>query len=465
MNFEVIFSKESSAINIIKNFLLIERKKLNLTRICIAGENKGKKLLTWIINRYLKFRQGNRDPKANGLFVYVKNNCYIDFNSNFITYFLDQNCDILYGDSVVGYESGAWYEAKPKLSIELLKTTDYFGDVIVSRINFGTDFQFRKLALAGGLDAYVISNITKSLSNRQGQFSKIDQAPILCDSHENKLVLKTELNLPHTTFIPISVIIPTAFKIDGRFNLQNCIDNLIVAFRNHEIEIIVLCHEDDLNQFPILDLRLFSKLRIKKITYSYSFNFSKVVNTGIKEAENETIIIMNDDVLLDSGFDSRHLLSHLESDKKFGKIGAVGIKLLDLDFNIVHAGIEYNSGEPRHFLNGTPSNQLKHIHTVCREVSGITGAFLLTTKSILELTGNFNEDLPLDYNDVDLMLRFEKFDMKIIFCAKCTGFHNESMTRGESSLSTLTSELQKLVKLHGNLPERDPYLYTPAVRI
>jgi GT2 family glycosyltransferase len=238
-----------------------------------------------------------------------------------------------------------------------------------------------------------------------------------------------------------------------------------VAFRNHEIEIIVLCHEDDLNQFPILDLRLFSKLRIKKITYSYSFNFSKVVNTGIKEAENETIIIMNDDVLLDSGFDSRHLFSHLESDKKFGKIGAVGIKLLDLDFNIVHAGIEYNSGEPRHFLNGTPSNQLKHIHTVCREVSGITGAFLLTTKSILELTGNFNEDLPLDYNDVDLMLRFEKFDMKIIFCAKCTGFHNESMTRGESSLSTLTSELQKLVKLHGNLPERDPYLYTPAVRI
>ena len=438
---------------------------LNLTRFCIASENKAKKLLIWIINRYIKFKKVNRDSNAITLFIYVKNNCYIDFNSDFITYFSDQNCDILYGDSVVSYEAGNWYEARPLLSIELLKSTDYFGDVIVSRTNFGTDFQFRKLALAGGLDAYVISNITKSLSNRQGQFSKIDQAPILCDSHENKLVLKTELNLPHTTFIPISVIIPTAFKIDGRFNLQNCIDNLIVAFRNHEIEIIVLCHEDDLNQFPILDLRLFSKLRIKKITYSYSFNFSKVVNTGIKEAENETIIIMNDDVLLDSGFDSRHLFSHLESDKKFGKIGAVGIKLLDLDFNIVHAGIEYNSGEPRHFLNGTPSNQLKHIHTVCREVSGITGAFLLTTKSILELTGNFNEDLPLDYNDVDLMLRFEKFDMKIIFCAKCTGFHNESMTRGESSLSTLTSELQKLVKLHGNLPERDPYLYTPAVRI
>ena len=200
MNFEVIFSKESSAINIIKNSLLIERKMLNLTRICIAGENKGKKLLTWIINRYLKFRQGNRDPKAYGLFVYVKNNCYIDFNSNFITYFLDQNCDILYGDSVVSYEAGAWYEAKPKLSIELLKTTDYFGDVIVSRINFGTDFQFRKLALAGGLDAYVISNITKSLSNRQGQFSKIDQAPILHDSHEDKLVLENELNLLHTIF-------------------------------------------------------------------------------------------------------------------------------------------------------------------------------------------------------------------------------------------------------------------------
>ena len=438
---------------------------LNLTRICIAGENKSNNLLIWVINRYLKFKQGNRDPKANSLIVYVKNNCYIDFNSDFITYFSDQNCDILYGDSVVSYAAGNWYEARPKLSIELLKTTDYFGDVIVSRTNFGTDFQFRKLALAGGLDNYVIRNLTKSLANRQGRVSKIDQAPILNDSHEEELFLKTELNLLNTTFIPISVIIPTAFKIDRRFNLQNCIDNLIVAFRSHEIEIIVLFNEDDLNQFPILDLKLYSKLRIKKITYSYGFNFSKVVNTGIKEAENETIIIMNDDVLLDSGFDSRHLLSHLESDKKFGKIGAVGIKLLDLDFNIVHAGIEYNSGEPRHFLNGTPSNQLKHIHTVCREVSGTTGAFLLTTKSILELTGNFNEDLPLDYNDVDLMLRFEKLDMKIIFCAKCTGFHNESMTRGESSLSTLTSELQKLVKLHGNLPERDPYLYTPAVRI
>jgi GT2 family glycosyltransferase len=465
MNFEVIFSKESSAINIIKNFLVIERKMLNLTRFCIASENKAKKLLIWIINRYIKFKKVNHDPNAITLFIYVKNNCYIDFNSDFITYFSDQNCDILYGDSVVSYAAGNWYEARPLLSIELLKSTDYFGDVIVSRTNFGTDFQFRKLALSGRLDTYVIRNLTKSLSNRQGQFSKIDQAPILYDSHEDKSFLKTELNLVQSTVIPISIIIPTAFKIDGKFHLQNCIDNLIVAFRNHEIEIIVVFHEDDLNEFPILDLKLNDKLRIKKITYNYGFNFSKVVNNGIKEAENETIIVMNDDVLLDSEFDSRHLLSHLHSDKKFGKIGAIGIKLLDLDFNIVHAGIQYNSGEPRHFLNGTPSNQLKHIHTVCREVSGVTGAFLLTTKSILELIGNFNEDLPLDYNDVDLMLRFEKSDMKIIFCSKCTGFHNESMTRGESSLSTLTTELQKLVKLHGNLPERDPYLYTPAVRI
>jgi hypothetical protein len=148
MNFEVIFSKESSAINIIKNFLVIERKMLNLTRFCIASENKAKKLLIWIINRYIKFKKVNRDPNAITLFIYVKNNCYIDFNSDFITYFSDQNCDILYGDSVVSYAAGNWYEARPLLSIELLKSTDYFGDVIVSRTNFGTDFQFRKLVLS-----------------------------------------------------------------------------------------------------------------------------------------------------------------------------------------------------------------------------------------------------------------------------------------------------------------------------
>jgi GT2 family glycosyltransferase len=465
MNFVLIFAKESSTKNIIKNFVFIEKKALHLTKILISGESKIKKILVWILNRYLNLKQINFDLKENGLYVYAKNNCYIDFNSEFINFFLDQSCDILYGDSVVDFKGGKWYEARPRLSIELLKAIDYFGDVIVTRINFGKDFPFRKLLLADQLDTYAIKNLTKSLSNRQGQFSIISQAPILYDSNEDKLHLEPELNVVPARLIPISVIIPTAFKIDGKFSLQNCIDNLIAAFKNHEIEILVLFHEDNFKKFPILDLRLDNRLRIKKISYNYNFNFSKVVNSGIKEAEFETIIIMNDDVLLDCKFDSQHLFSHLDSDRKFGTIGAVGIKLLDLDSNIVHAGIEYNSGEPRHFLNGTPSNQLKHIHNVCREVSGLTGAFLLTTKSILELVGSFNENFPLDYNDVDLMLRLEKSNMKIIFCSKCTGFHNESMTRGESSLSTLKMELQKLVKLHGKLSERDPYLYTPAVRI
>jgi GT2 family glycosyltransferase len=460
----VIFSKESSFKNIIKNFILIQKKVLHLTKILISGDSKIKMILAWLINRYLNFKQINYDRLENNVYVYVKNNCYIDFNSDFISYFLDQNCDILYGDSVVSHERGYWYEARPRLSMELLKTIDYFGDVIVTRKYFGKNFLIKNLLLEKKLDDYLIRNLTKSLSYRQGKFSITDQSPILHDSREDKLISKHALNMVKARYIPISVVIPTALKIEGNFNLQNCIDNLIVAFKNYKLEILVLFHEDDFKRFPALDLKLSEKLRIKKITYNYNFNFSKVVNRGIEESDSETIIIMNDDVLLDHGFDPQHLIAHMESDNKFGIVGAVGIKLLDLDSKIVHAGIEYKSGEPRHFLNGTSSNQLKHIHSVCREVSGITGAFLLTTKSILKEVGAFNEEFPLDYNDVDLMLRFEACKMRIIFCSQCTGFHNESMTRGESSLSTLKTELQKLIKLHGKLPERDPFLYSPALR-
>jgi GT2 family glycosyltransferase len=116
-------------------------------------------------------------------------------------------------------------------------------------------------------------------------------------------------------------------------------------------------------------------------------------------------------------------------------------------------------------LQGSKKGFLKNAHEVCREVSGCTGAFLAFTKSNFYKVGKMNEDFPLDYNDVDFMLKIEEIGLKNMICSNVIANHAESLTRGRTEIHVLKNELKLLNSIHGKLPDRDPFLYTPADRI
>jgi GT2 family glycosyltransferase len=171
---------------------------------------------------------------------------------------------------------------------------------------------------------------------------------------------------------------------------------------------------------------------------------------------------LNDDVILNDKSDLIHFFSHLKDEKN---LGSIGIRLFDERGNILHAGLEYRNGEPQHFLKGSNKDFLKNSHDICREVSGCTGAFLALTKTNFYNVGKMDENFPLDYNDVDLMLKIEECGLKNMICSKVIANHAESLTRGVTPSDVINDDLNRLTNIHGKLPERDPFLYTPADRI
>jgi GT2 family glycosyltransferase len=168
-------------------------------------------------------------------------------------------------------------------------------------------------------------------------------------------------------------------------------------------------------------------------------------------------LVLNDDIKFTSKINIEHIFQHFD----VTNISILGFNLVYPNLLIQHAGLEYRYGEPQHFLKGSELAFLYPSHFICREVSGVTAACCFLRKSDFENIGCFDESFANDYNDVDLMIRLNNIENRSILCNEIVAIHFESQTRGVTPITEIRDSLSRLIKKHGELPKRDPYLYTP----
>ena len=65
-----------------------------------------------------------------------------------------------------------------------------------------------------------------------------------------------------------------------------------------------------------------------------------------------------------------------------------------------------------------------------QDLSIVTGACLLTKKSVFESLGGLNENYRVAYNDVDYCLRVRRKGLLVVFDADAVLYHYESFSRG-----------------------------------
>jgi GT2 family glycosyltransferase len=408
------------------------------------------KILYLLSKIYLRF---NKSLMA--YFVLARNDCKFLIDPKLFNTLEGDQKILLYGDSIVQTLNKDWYESRPKFSRTHFRSQDYIGDLVLSNFEFKSFSEIRELSSQGCLELEKIDNaISKRYSNQHNNLN----VPILVDQISKFLTTNKEINEE----ISISILIPTDFKKTKTYGIEKCILSLIRITTKIEVEIIVLYNKNKRPEFNSMIKELKGESNLKSIEYIEDFNFSKVINAGIDASSSEYILIMNDDVILDEKSDLIHFFSHLNADQK---VGSIGIRLFDETGRILHAGLEYRHGEPQHFLKGSDKDFLKNSHDICREISGCTGAFLAFRKTNFNEVGKMNENFPLDYNDVDLMLKMEKHGLKNLICSKVTATHAESLTRGTTDLEVINNDLNRLIDIHGKLAEKDPFLYTPADRI
>lgn len=191
------------------------------------------------------------------------------------------------------------------------------------------------------------------------------------------------------------------------------------------------------------------------------FNFSAMCNLGVREAEGEYILLLNDDIEVIE----KDWLRIMLGQALLPGVGAVGAKLWYPEGEkIQHAGVTNMQVGPSHKLTTLPDDRTYYYghNTVSYDMIAVTAACLLVKKTIYEEAGGFDENLAVSYNDVDFCFTLAEHGYRNVLRNDAVLLHHESVSRGQDGESAekwerLLREKAKLYKKHPLFLEYDPY--------
>ncbi len=233
---------------------------------------------------------------------------------------------------------------------------------------------------------------------------------------------------------PVSIAIPTAGKaLDeadsglesaprGELVVERCLARIAASGRPNLEVILLVGDEFQGDPEQIADAGLPVRLERRP---PGEFNFSAACNQGILAARNELVLLLNDDTEMDPGAIDAMAVH-------FGdpSIGCVGALLRYPDGTIQHAGMVMDNAHPLHpFVGWSIEDSQRYGGTVARDVISVTGACLMSRRSLLLALGAMSTSFPLSFNDVDLCLKIRRSGHRVIVEPAATAVHRESFSR------------------------------------
>ena len=227
----------------------------------------------------------------------------------------------------------------------------------------------------------------------------------------------------------VSIIIPTKDKWQL---LRKCIRSIESKSGYRNYEIIILSNNTEDEQALHYLQTLTGRYRVEK--YNKPFNYSAINNYGAELAKGDFLLFLNDDI----EFISRNVLEAVLEPLQLQDVGAVGAKLLYHDNTIQHAGVIIGfHGAAEHWHKFIYANINRSVPepgylsslVSIREYSAVTGAFLMTKKSVFKESGGFSEDLSVGFNDIDFCLKVIARGYKILCTPYALAYHYESASR------------------------------------
>ncbi len=242
----------------------------------------------------------------------------------------------------------------------------------------------------------------------------------------------------------VSIIIPNKDNVE---DLEKCVESVYKYSGYDNFEIIVV--ENNSTESETFDF--YKKLEenyenLKVIYYKAKglFNFSAICNYGFLHSKGEHILLLNNDI----EFIQKSAIKELLSYSQRNDVGAVGAKLLYPDNTIQHGGvilgINGSAGHSHKGLDASTTGDLYRLVTV-QNYLAVTGACLMTKRSLYEKFPLNEEIFAVAYNDVDFCLNLYKEGYINVFTPHCLAYHYESKSRGldESDKPNLRYEKEK----------------------
>ena len=226
----------------------------------------------------------------------------------------------------------------------------------------------------------------------------------------------------------VSILVPTRNALS---HLQPCLSSLLEKTDYAPFEVIIVDNQSDEAATLTYLEQVQSDPRVRVIRYDQPFNYSAINNLAVQAAQGELVCLLNNDTEVIAADWLREMVSHLLRDG----VGVVGAKLYYGDGTVQHGGDAVGPGgcadHLHHRLPGDAPGYCQR--ALCaQELSAVTGACLLTHKSLYQQLGGLNaQDLPVAFNDVDYCLRVQEAGYRVVWTPHAELYHHESVSRGK----------------------------------
>jgi glycosyltransferase involved in cell wall biosynthesis len=262
----------------------------------------------------------------------------------------------------------------------------------------------------------------------------------------------------------VSIVIPSR---DQQAVLRRCIESIgCSTYTNYEI-IIVENNSQDPRTFAYY-AELEKRPEVRVIPWNQPFNYAAATNFGVRHAQGEMLLLLNNDMEIINRDWMEALLEYaLRPD-----VGAVGAKLYYPNGTIQHGGVVLGllglAGHAGVRLVSHHPGYMRRL-VMAHNLSAVTAACLMTPRDIYNEVGGLDERFILAFNDVDFCLKLRHQGYLIVWTPYAELYHFESLTRGLDDTPEKKKRFQSEVGLFAEkwrdlLKAGDPF-YSPNLTL
>lgn len=193
--------------------------------------------------------------------------------------------------------------------------------------------------------------------------------------------------------------------------------------------------------------------RFRVLPVSGPFNWSRFNNLAIAAGNAPIVLMLNNDIeAVKPGW-----LEAMVAQALRPAVGAVGALLTYPDGRIQHAGVQLgfspSSCSAEHAYRGLSRKTEVHRGRVglLTGWAAVTGACLLVQRRHWRAVGGFDEQFPVEFNDVDFCLRLHRHGLRHLVEPAACLIHHECQTRQPVDSPTAGPALDRINQLHPDL--------------
>lgn len=232
----------------------------------------------------------------------------------------------------------------------------------------------------------------------------------------------------------VSIVIPTKDHIE---TLDACVMSIAqkATYTNYEIVLVENNSEapETFAYYETLPERVAAASEGKGIArvvyWPGEFNYSQIINFGVKHAKGDYLLLLNNDTEVISPDFIEEMMGYLQRPDA----GVVGAKLYFADHLVQHAGILIGvRGALAHANQDFSAKREGYLARAVRpgNFSAVTGACQMVRRDVFERVGGYNEEFAVGFNDADFCLRVWEAGYRTIFTPYAELCHYEFTSRG-----------------------------------